>query len=131
MTEPVSTSAAAMLAASSVAIPVLTIAGISLGLRADVLLAGFAGSVAAMALLNSVPSSGDGARELLRTTAKRLGVAVGSSVTAAYIAPLVALINNVPDPLILSVAFIAGAGAMRILPFIIERFSRKPPSEGS
>lgn len=125
MSEPVFTSAAT-LAATSVAIPVLTVAGVTLGLRPDMLLAGFAGSVAAMALLNTVPSTGDTLRELIRTTFKRMGVAVGSSVTAAYLAPLVALINNVPDALILSIAFIAGAGAMQILPWLIERFGKKP-----
>lgn len=130
MTEPVSTSAAS-LALAATAIPVLTIAGVSLGLRADVLLAGFAGSVAAMALLNTVPSSGDGARTFIRTSVKRLSVAVGSSVTAAYIAPLVALIHNVPDSLILSISFIAGAGAMRMLPWLIERFARGREPEGN
>lgn len=130
MSEPVITSVAT-LAATSVAVPVLTLAGVSLGLRADVLLAGFAGSVAAMALLNSVPSSGDSVRELVRTTFKRLGVAVGSSVTAAYVAPLVALVNNVPDALVLSIAFVCGAGAMQMLPWLIERFGKKGTTESA
>lgn len=128
MTEPISSSAAT-LAASSFAVPVLTIAGVSLGLRADVLLAGFAGSIAAMALLNTVPASGDSLCELAHTTFKRVGVAVGSAVTAAYLAPLLALINNVPAALILSVAFIAGAGAMQMLPWLIERFGKAERSE--
>lgn len=130
MSEPVITSVAT-LAATSVAVPVLTLAGVSLGLRADVLLAGFAGSVAAMALLNSVPASGDSVRELVRTTFKRLGVAVGSSVTAAYVAPLVALVNNVPDALVLSIAFVCGAGAMQMLPWLIERFGKKGTTESA
>lgn len=126
--------AAATLASASLAVPALTVLGASLGLRADVLLAGFCGAVAAMTLLNSVPSSGDTWRELLRTSLKRMGVAVGSAVTAGYIAPLLALINGVPPVLMLSVAFVAGAGAMQILPWVIERFGKgqgsKPASEG-
>jgi NaMN:DMB phosphoribosyltransferase len=121
MPEPTSL---ATLAGSAIAVPMLTIAGVSLGLRADVLLAGFSGAVAAMTLLNSVPSTGDTTRELLRTTAKRVGVATGSAVTAGYTAPLVSLINGIPEALILGVAFVVGAGAMQLLPWLIERFGK-------
>lgn len=122
MPEPTSI---ATLAGSAVAVPVLTIAGVSLGLRADVLLAGFAGAVAAMTLLNTVPASGDTTRELMRTTLKRVGVAVGSAVTAGYTAPLMAMLNGVPEALVLGVSFVVGAGAMRLLPWLIERFGSK------
>jgi hypothetical protein len=123
MPEPTA-SATATLAALATAAPALTIAGISLGLRPDVLLAGFCGAVAAMALLNTVPSSGDTLPELARTSLRRMGVSVGSAVTAGYISPLLGLINGVPGELILSVAFLAGAGAMQMLPWLIERFGR-------
>ena len=123
MAEP-SIPAAATLVAQAVAVPVLALFGVPLGLRADVLLAGFAGAIAAMALLNSVPSSGDTLLELLRTTLKRVGVAVASSALAGYAAPLVALMIAMPDSVILGVAFILGAGAQRILPMLIDRFGR-------
>ena len=125
MTDPTSTTAAGLtLAGQAVAVPVLTLFGMKLGLRLDILLAGFGGAVAAMALLNTVPSTGDTWRELMRTSTKRVGVAVGSAVTAGYTAPLLGLINGVPEALLLSVAFVAGAGAMQILPWLIERFGK-------
>jgi hypothetical protein len=112
-------------------LPVMSAFGISLGLRADFLLAGFAGGLAAIAFLNSVPSTGDTWRELLRTSWRRLGVMLGSALVAGYIAPLLSLINGVPEGLVLSVAFVAGAGAPQMLPWLIERFGKgqgvKPP----
>jgi hypothetical protein len=133
MPEPTS-SAAVTLATHALAMPALTVAGVGLGLRADVLLAGFCGAVAAMALLNTVPGSGDTWPELLRTSARRVGVSVGSAVTAGYISPLLALINGVPGELILSVAFVAGAFAQKLLPWIFERLGggkgiRPPPGD--
>lgn len=130
MPEPITPAAATLLAAGA-AVPVLTVFGVTLGLRADVLLAGFSGAVAAMTLLNTVPSTGDTARELLRTSFKRIGVAIGSAVTAGYTAPLVSLINGVPLPMILSVAFVVGAGAMQLLPWLIERFGKGSTSTGA
>ncbi len=123
MPEPTS-SVAATLAAQALAVPVLSVAGVSLGLRPDVLLAGFSGAVAAMTLLNSVPASGDTLQDLLRTSARRVGVSVGSALMAGYTAPLVALINGVPDALLMGVAFVVGAGAMRLLPMLIERVGK-------
>ncbi len=119
MPEPNST--AVTMVAGALIVPTLSVAGVRLGLRADVLLAGCCGAVAAIALLNSVPATGDTWRELLRTSAKRMGVTVGSSVCAGYIAPLLTFITGVPDVLILSVAFVAGAGAPQLLPWLIER----------
>jgi hypothetical protein len=124
MPEPTS-SAAVTLATQAIAVPALTIAGVSLGLRPDVLLAGFCGAVAAMALLNTVPGNGDTTRALIITSLRRIGVSAGSAMTAGYIAPLLGLINGVPDSLLLSVAFVAGAGAMHILPRLIDRFGKK------
>ena len=56
MPEPTTTTAVVTLAAGSIAVPALTVAGIPLGLRPDILLAGFAGSLVAIVLLNSVPT---------------------------------------------------------------------------
>lgn len=132
MAEPALSTASATitLAAQAVAVPVLALFGIPLGLRADVLLAGFAGAVAAMALLNSVPGSGDTLHELLRTSLKRVGVALASSAMAGYAAPLVALMIAMPDAVVLGVGFVIGAGAQRILPALIERVAERqaPPS---
>ena len=124
MAEPI-TQAAAIFAASAAAVPVLTIAGIPLGLRADELLAGFSGAIAAMALLDSVPSTGDTARELLRTTFRRVGVAVASALTAGYCVPFVGSFLPVPGAAELGLSFIVGGGAQRILKALIERVAKK------
>lgn len=126
MPEPASTSASiAVLAASTVvAAPVLTAFGVPLGLHADTLLAGFLGAVAAIALLDIVPSSGDTARELVRTSVRRVGVAVGSAVTAGYLTPLVAIFASVPDSASLALAFVTGAGAQRMLKVALDRVSQ-------
>lgn len=114
MAEPTSTVVATVVA-QAVAIPVITVFGVSLGLRPDVLVAGFFGAVTAMALLNTVPATGDTWKELWRTSMRRVGVAVASSAFAGYATPLLALVNNVPPALLLSAAFIAGAGAQKLL----------------
>lgn len=123
MPEPTSAAGATLLA-QAVAVPVLTVFGVSLGLRADVLLAGFGGAVAAITLLNSVPATGDTWRELVRTSLKRVGVALGSAVTAGYTAPLVGFIQGIPQPLVLGVAFVVGAGALSLLPWLIQRMGK-------
>lgn len=107
--------------AAGVSIPVLTAFGVPLGLRADVLIAGFFGSLVAIILLNSVPSTGDTWEQLLRTTLRRMFVAFASSVTAGYLTPLVLLMANMPDTLLLSVAFATGGGAQKVLMTIISR----------
>lgn len=124
MAEP-TTTAAATIVLQAVTVPMLTVAGISLGLRADVLLAGFAGSVAAMALMNTVPSTGDTLKELFRTSLNRVGVAAASAAVAGYLTPLVALINGVPAPLLLSIAFTVGAGAQKVLSVMVARVTPK------
>lgn len=125
MPEPTSTAASiGVLAASTVvAAPVLTAFGVPLGLHADMLLAGFLGAVAAIALLDIVPASGDTARELVRTSLRRVGVAVGSAVTAGYLTPLVSIFASVPDSASLAVAFVTGAGAQRLLKSTLDRLS--------
>jgi hypothetical protein len=115
MPEPV-LPAAATIAAQAVVVAPLTVFGMKLGLQADVLLAGFCGSVTAMALLNTVPTTGDTLRELLRTSMRRVGVAIGSALFAGYTAPLSLLLANVPGSLVLSMAFLLGAGAQYLLP---------------
>ena len=125
MPEPVSTTtaAAATLAVAGVTIPVVSIFGVSLGLRPELLVAGFFGSLVAIILLNSVPGSGDTMPELIRTTFKRMFVAFASSLTAGYLTPLALLMANIPDPLLLSCAFAVGGGAQRVLISAIRKMS--------
>ena len=114
MPEPTTTTVVT-LAAGSLAVPALTLFGVPLGLRPDILLAGFAGSLVAIILINSVPSTGDTWAMLLRTTLRRMAVALASSLTAGYLAPMVLLIAQLPDAMLLGTAFVAGAGAQRVL----------------
>lgn len=129
MAEPTST-AALTLVAASLSVPMLTAFGVPLGLRADLLIAGFAGSLVAITLLNTVPAAGDTWRELWRTTLRRMAVAIASSLTAGYLTPLALLLASVPDPLVLGGAFAVGGGAQQVLMFTIRRFSgQQQPGE--
>ena len=128
MPEPISPSAA-ILAASPPAVAALTAFGVNLGLRPDVLVAGFAGALAAIVLLGSVPSEGDTWRHLVRATGRRIGVALTSSLVSGYVAPLFLLAMNLPDPLLLAAAFVLGAGAQKILRGLIERWSNVEASQ--
>lgn len=132
MPEPTSTTAvaAATYAAAGLSVPMLSAFGVNLGLRVDVLIAGFFGSLVAIIMLNSVPSVGDTWQHLVRTTFKRMFVAVASSVTAGYLTPLALLLASLPDALLLSAAFGVGGGAQRVLLILIARFGTPPASTG-
>lgn len=123
MPEPTSTTAAATLITAPAAVSMLTAFGVNLGLRPDVLVAGFAGALVAIILLGSVPSEGDTWQHLLRTTIKRMAVSLASSLTAGYCTPVVMLAVSMPDPLLLGAAFGIGAGAQRVLRNAIDRVS--------
>lgn len=123
MPEPTSTTAAATLVSAPAAVSVLTAFGVNLGLRPDVLVAGFAGALVAIILLGRVPSEGDTWQHLLRTTIKRMAVSLASSLTAGYCTPVVMLAVSMPDPLLLGAAFGIGAGAQRVLRNAIDRVS--------
>lgn len=132
MPEPTASAAAATLAAATSTVPVLIAFGVPLGLRPDVLIAGFAGSVSAMALLVSVPAAGDTWRNLARTSLRRMAVALASSATAGYMTPLTLLAANVPEPLLLGMAFLVGAGAQHVLErYLKDLRTRRPPSAGA
>ena len=127
MAEPTSTTAAVVTyAAAGLSVPMLTAFGVPLGLRADVLVAGFFGGLVAIILLNSVPSDGDTGQHLVATTFERMFVAIASSLTAGYLTPLALLMANLPDSLLLSVAFGVGGGAQRLLQILISRFGESP-----
>lgn len=121
------------MAAVSVSLPVLTAFGVPLGLRVDLLVAGFFGSLVAIILLNSVPSDGDTWRALGRTTLRRMFVAGASSLTAGYLTPLAMLLASLPEPLLLSAAFSVGGGAQRVLVWAISRLTlpSAPPAGGA
>lgn len=129
MPEPTTTAAATLIAAPP-AVAMLTAFGINLGLHPAVLLAGFAGALAAIVLLGSVPSEGDTWPHLVRTTIRRMFVALASSLTAGYLTSLSMLLVQMPEPLMLAVAFTIGAGAQRILRGAIDRVASNPkPTE--
>lgn len=132
MAEP-ATTAGATLASSAAAVPSLVAFGVPLGLRPDILIAGFAGAIVAIVLLNSVPSTGDTWRALLRTSLRRMLVSCASSLTAGYLTPLVLLAVNMPAPLLLAMAFLVGAGAQRYLAKYMNRYVRVigKPGEGA
>ncbi|MDA8522299.1 hypothetical protein [Acidovorax sp. NCPPB 4044] len=137
MPEPTSSAAGIItVATAAVSTSALTVFGVPLGLRVDLLIAGFAGALVAIILLDSVPGSSDTWRELARTTVRRIAVAFASSLTAGYLTPLAMLIAAVPESLLLGSAFAVGGGAQQILSSAIRRFSGQaaappaPPSMG-
>ncbi len=112
-------------AAAAAAAPALYLFGVSTGLRQDMLVAGFAGALVAMVLLNSVPKSGDTVRALLEDTGKRAFTALASAIAAGYIGPVVALMDRLPESLLLLATFGVGAGAQRILRAYIDRIEAR------
>ena len=138
MPEPTTTAAGVITVVTATATStMITAFGVSLGLRVDVLIAGFAGALVAIILLNAVPGSSDTWRELLRTTVRRMAVAFASSLTAGYLAPMALLAAALPDSLLLGGAFAVGGGAQQVLVFFIKRFSGQaqqtplPPGGGA
>lgn len=130
MPEPTST-ATATIAAGAVAVPALALLGMPLGLRADVLVAGFSGALAAIALLNSVPAGGDGWHAMTRTAFRRMSVALTSSLTAGYITPLALTLAAMPHELLLGGAFVVGGGAQQVLASVIRRVRIAAGGEGA
>ena len=122
MAEPASIGIAT-LAIAAASVPALNVFGVHLGLRPDVLFAGFSGSLVAIALLNSVPVSGDTWSELLRTTLRRAFVALASSATAGYLVPV--LSEHAAASTTLASAFLVGAAAQKILVVSLAKFSGK------
>ncbi len=128
MPEPTSTTAVAVttMAAAGVSIPMLTLFGVPLGLRSDVLIAGLLGSLIGIILLNTVPGSTDTWPNLVRTTLRRMMFAMASAITAGYLTPIALFVANVPDALLLSGACAVGGGAQQVLNFVIRRLA--PPA---
>lgn len=136
MPEPTSVAAVVGTAAAS---PVLVLLGLRLGLQPSDLIAGAAGASLSMLFYNAVPSTGDGARELARTTFKRMAFALGSAVFAAFGAPVAGPVVSallgilipaeklapLAAPLQTFAALILGGGAQRFFSALIERGVRK------
>jgi len=119
MAEPNSSAVGVTLAVSGAAVPVLSAFGVPLGISPDVLIAGFAGSLAAMVLLNSVPSRGTGVAAVVVTTLRRVMVAIVSSLMAAYLARPIAVDMSLSTGWSLLLAFAVGAGAQPILEGVV------------
>jgi hypothetical protein len=126
MPEPTTTTAMATVVAASTTVPMLEAFGVSIGLRPDVLIAGFAGALVAIVLLDSVPSVGDTWQHLVRSTVRRIFVALASSITAGYLTPLLLLMSNLPDSLLLGLAFAIGSGSQKYLRSALERLQFNP-----
>jgi hypothetical protein len=125
MPEP-TTTAIVTIAAAAASVPVLTAFGVPLGIRPDLLIAGFAGSIVCITLLDSVPTMGDSMRQLVNTTIKRMFVAAASSITAGYLTPMVQLANpGIPDSLILGIAFAVGGGAQNVMAAAMSRVTKQ------
>ena len=107
MAEPSTTAAAVTIVAASASINALTVLGVNVGLRPDLLVAGFCGSLVAIVLLNSVPSTGDTWMQMVETTVRRMFVTVSSSLTAGYITPTVFAMLQPTESSLLSAAFIS------------------------
>lgn len=121
MTDPVITPASSTLAAATATVPLLSIFGVNLGLRPDLLVAGFFGALVAIILIDSVPASSDTWRDLVRGTLRRMFVAIASAITAGYVTPIVLLAMALPSPLILGLSFVIGAGAQKIVAALVNR----------
>lgn len=126
MAEPTSTAAAVTIASAAISTSALTAFGVPLGLRADVLLAGFLGSLIAIILLNTVPGNSDTWRDMVRLAVRRMSVAWASSITAGYLTPLVLLVAIVPETVLLPMACLVGAGAQSFLRALIGKYLPKP-----
>jgi hypothetical protein len=107
MPEP-TTTAAVTLAAATATVPPLIAFGVPLGLRPDVLLAGFSGALVAI---------------ILATTVRRMGVVLASSLTAGYVTPAVLHLSDLTDALLLAVSFVVGGGAQQILRALIKKMA--------
>lgn len=121
--EPISTSTAAVatLAASAVAVPALTLLGYPLGIRPEVLFAGFGGGCFGVTLLNTVPHEPHLDWPLwasaLWTAARRIVAIIVSSIAAGYIAP--SLAAGAPFDVQLMTALVIGAGAQGAVTMVL------------
>jgi len=107
------------------AVQILTIFGVSLGLRPDFLIAGMLGAVASIFLLNSVPLEGQGFGARLSNMFQRFFVVLSSAATAGYLSPLFAGLLSLNSDWGMATAFLVGAGARILLLASINRLHGK------
>lgn len=107
------------------AVQILTIFGVSLGLRPDYLIVGMLGAMASIFLLNSVPLEREGFSARLSNMFQRFFVVVSSAVTAGYLAPLFVGLLRLETDWAMATAFIVGAGARMFLLGSINRLHKK------
>lgn len=133
MSEPTSLAAGTLtVVAAAASTTALTLFGVPLGLRIDILFAGFMGALIAIVLLNSVPSTGDTWRELLKTTIRRVSVSFVSAFASGYLTPLALFLSSVPDSYTLPMGMLVGAGAQPVLKFMLGRlFPTQPAAAAS
>ena len=148
MPEPTSTASITAAAAVAGAIPagIIVIFGVSLGLRVDVLVAGFSGALCALALLpngEAAAAPADNLFDFVRAGLQRLMRSLASSLVAGYTAmpathligaPFPSALDFVAGPGTLAMACIIGAGSQTLLPLTIDRLARivgesKPPAK--
>ncbi len=88
-TEPISTTAGITFASGAATATAVQLLGVTLGLRPDLLFAGFIGVICAIFFLNAEPRSEDTFADLLKTSLRRLLLIVVSVLAACFIAPVV------------------------------------------
>ena len=126
MPEPTSMTATTTMMMTGAAVPFITALGVPLGIRSDILIAGFFGCLVAIILFDSVPGEDDTWRNLLRTSVRRMSAAAASAVTAGYLTPVFVQLLSPVERYELGVAFIIGWGAKRAINEIGDRLiSRK------
>lgn len=123
MPEPISTTGTTAVAANLIVAASVTVFGVQLDIDPALLIAGLFGAIAGILLLNSVPSTGDTWRELLRTAWRRLGVVAASSVVAASGAPVaVGLVVAAPTTQThWFAALVIGMFLQSVAPVLLER----------
>lgn len=118
MAEPAT---AATITATTVSVPVLTVAGVSLGLHPGLLIAGAFGAFVGIVLLNTVPGEG---KPWWYAVLRRMLVMIASSVTAGYLTPIVLSMMTMGEPLQMGIAFLVGGSAQFTMQALIKRVSR-------
>jgi len=118
MAEPAT---AATITATTVTVPVLTVAGISLGLHPGLLIAGAFGAFVGIVLLNTVPGEG---RPWWYAVLRRMLVMIASSVTSGYLTPVVMSLATMSDSMQMGAAFVVGGSAQWTMQAVIKRVTR-------
>ena len=109
---------AASVAAS---VPVLTVAGYSLGLQPGLLIAGSLGAFVGIVLLNTVPGEG---KPWWYAVLRRLLVMVASAITAGYLTPIILAWVTINESSQVGLAFVVGGSAQWMMQAVIKRVTK-------